>query len=532
MTNHKNSFFIKQGPEEVDFDMDSVFVHHSVIDRIGNHPSEEFKDLLDEKLLKLDYSLKQRHGELVDYLKKVEGRISRFEEQILGRSFSSLQEFDNPNLKAISFIGSQDEANVKDNEFSELVKKENNLPSVSLDQEELDALLGGLNEISINNKKGFGSSNDLENDLDIGVSFEKTPKNESNILDVNHNLSSIAESFTHNVVDTLLSKEDGISLGVDFAKSHDDVSLDKSSSLGVANVVNSDDGKSQNLMIISGEDDKVLTNVLVDRKPVNVGLKINDNSHLDSFSLNENSSNVKSLQEKNTSYDDVQDNLEKVDYFLDNGLDKVKSLDKDSDDLKSEKFKEKNEKLSDFDEITVHKMDSVSLDLDVSLNKGSDSIDDGGLKQNKEVDNISSDLKKLDNFEDVLKADLDCLDLQEHIKDFEEENLYDSNLRDLEEKLEQDEELGSSSLEEQTEDAESVSIASDFSFADVETIINKFNDSEYLSKIKLNNEERAVLVRFISRLEGDLESKSGSNNFTIKREYEILQKIKRLFVRE
>ncbi|AGT27693.1 hypothetical protein [Borrelia miyamotoi] len=521
MTNHKNSFFIKQGPEEVDFDMDSVFVHHSVTDRIVNRPSEEFKDLLDEKLLKLDYSLKQRHGELVDYLKKVEGRISRFEEQMFGRSFSSLQELDNPNLKAISFIGSQDEANVKDNEFSELVKKENNLPSVSLDQEELDALLGGLNEISINNKQGFGSSNNLENDLDISVSFEKTPKNEFNSVDVNHNLSSVVESFTHNVVDTLLSKEDGIPLVVDFAKSHDDVSSDKSSSLGVASVVNSDGGKSQNLMIISGEDNKVLTNILVDRNPVNVGLKINDNSHLDSFPLNENSSNVKSLQKKNTSYD-VKDNLEKVDY----------ALDKDSDDLNSEKFKEKNEKLSDFNEITVHKMDSISSDLDVSLNKGSDSIDDGGLKQNQEVDNISSDLKKLDNFEDVLKADLDCLDLQEHIKDFEEDNLYDSNLRDLEEKLEQDEELGSSSLEEQTEDAESVSIASDFSFADVETIINKFNDSEYLSKIKLNNEERAVLVRFISRLEGDLASKSGSNNFTIKREYEILQKIKRLLVRE
>lgn len=298
MTNHKNSFFIKQGPEEVDFDMDSVFVHHSVTDRIVNRPSEEFKDLLDEKLLKLDYSLKQRHGELVDYLKKVEGRISRFEEQMFGRSFSSLQELDNPNLKAISFIGSQDEANVKDNEFSELVKKENNLPSVSLDQEELDALLGGLNEISINNKQGFGSSNNLENDLDISVSFEKTPKNEFNSVDVNHNLSSVVESFTHNVVDTLLSKEDGIPLVVDFAKSHDDVSSDKSSSLGVASVVNSDGGKSQNLMIISGEDNKVLTNILVDRNPVNVGLKINDNSHLDSFPLNENSSNVKSLQKK------------------------------------------------------------------------------------------------------------------------------------------------------------------------------------------------------------------------------------------
>ncbi|WP_338321037.1 hypothetical protein [Borrelia miyamotoi] len=511
--------------------MDSVFIHHPVTDKIVNLPSEEFKDLLDEKLLKLDYSLKQRHGELVDYLKKVEGRISRFEDQILGRSLSSLQQFDNPNLKTISFIGSQDEANVKDNEFSELVKKENNLPSVSLDQEELDALLGGLNEISISNKKGFASSNDLENDLDISVSFGKTPKNESNGLDVNHNLSSVVESFTHNVVDTLLNKEDGIPLGVDFATSHDDVLLDKSSFLDVANVVDSDDSKSQNLMIISGEDNKDLTNVLVDRNPVNVGSKINDNSNLDSFLLNENSSNVKSFQEKNTSYD-VKDNLAKVDYSLDNSLDKAKSLDKDSDNLKTEKFKEKNEKLSDFDEITVHKMDSVSSDLDLSLNKGSDSINDGDLKQNQEVDNISSDLKKLDNFEDVLKADLDCLDLQEHIKDFEEENLYDSNLRDLEEKLEQDEELGSSSSKDQIEDAGSVSIASDFSFADVETIINKFNDSEYLSKIKLNNEERAVLVRFISRLEGDLESKFGNNNFTIKKEYEILQKIKRLFVRE
>lgn len=84
MTNHKNSFFIKEGPREVDFDIDGVFLQHSVNGKIISLRSEEIKDLLDEKLLQLDCSLKQRHGELVDYLKKLKVVFQGLKAKYLG----------------------------------------------------------------------------------------------------------------------------------------------------------------------------------------------------------------------------------------------------------------------------------------------------------------------------------------------------------------------------------------------------------------------------------------------------------------
>ena len=532
MVDHKKSFFIKQGPEEVDFDMESVFICQSVTEKVVNLPlsSKEIKDLLDEQLLKFDYSLRQRHGELIDYLKKVEGRISRVEDEFLGYNFgSSLAEFDDSNFKkkATDFIGdSSDESSLKSNEFSDLVKKENNnnLPNVSLDQEELDALLGGLNEISINdikgNEKSFGNSTYLKNNSNTDVSFEEITGNESSNLDISQNLSSESENDVNNVVGNLLDTECVGSL----------------SGFGISDViVNSDGVQSKDMMIGTVSDDKSLEDMVVDISSVSGDSEINDNSHLDSLYFSENSSNLITLQEGSSVSCDVEDNLKKIDDFLNNNgsLIKVQSLDKNLYDVNSEELKEKNSKLNNFSEISLQKIASVSSNLDMSsLHKRSDSIDDDGLNQKREIDKSSFALNKFDNFEDVLKADLECLDLQGHIKDLEEENLYDNHLIDLEEKLEQDEKLDISSLKKPTEDIKNKDTASNFSFADVETVINKFNDSDYLSKINLSNEERIILVKFINKLEEDIESKFESNNFTIKKEYEILQKIKSLLVRE
>ncbi|AHH03758.1 Hypothetical protein BHY_0807 [Borrelia nietonii YOR] len=530
MANHKNSFFIKAGPREVDFDMDSVFSQHSVDGKIVSLRSEEIKDLLDEKLLKLDSSLAQRHGELVNYLRKVEGRISRVEDEILGRNLNSLEEFDNSNLKAMNLMSSQNEINVKDNEFGELVRKENNLPNVSLDQEELDALLEGLNEISRDDKKSFSSNSNLENDSDVGISFEDAPKNELNGLDIDHNLSLQAENNMHNVVDVLSDKEDREPLGVDFITSQDNDLLGKSP-FGAANITNGDGSKGQDLMMNLDGDNKVLREPVVGKSSLGVDLEIKNNAHSGDFVLNEDPSNVESVQEQNvSSYE--QDDLREHVHLLDDGLNEIEYSDKNLEDLNGEKFREGNEEASDVNDVIAHEIDGADINLtgDVPLHEVNDGIDDIDLLQKQEIGNISSGLKKLDNFEDVLKADLNCMDLQGCIKDFEEKNLYDTDLSDLEEKLGQDEELDSCSPKEQ--EIRGDNDTSDFSFADVETIINKFNDNEYLSKIKLSCEERAALVKFISRLEGDLDSSPKGNSFKIKKEYEILQKIKRLLVRE
>ncbi|WP_281860818.1 hypothetical protein [Candidatus Borrelia fainii] len=534
MTNHKNSFFIKEGPKEVDFDIDGVFSQHSVNGKIISLRSEEIKDLLDEKLLKLDYCLKQRHSELVDYLKKVEGRISRVEDEILGRSLSEHEEVDNFSLKTMNFMNFQNEANVKENEFGELVKKENNLPNVSLDQEELDALLEGLNEISSDNKKSFSNSNKSDNDEDIGISFDKALKDESSNVNIDYALFSNTKSNTHNVVDLLSNKKDKEeieSVGIDFTTSQDNDSLSESSSVGLTNVVNGDDSKVQDLMINLNIDEKILKKPVLDQSSVNVDLEVKNSAYLDNFVLDKKLSNIESVEKENvSSYE--QDNLRDHDYSLGDSLNKIEYFDKSLEDLNSEKFKEGDEELSNFNDIAVHKIDSVDVNLsnDASVSKRDDVVNNNALRQNQEIDNISSDLKKLDNFEDMLKADLNCVDLQCCIEDFEEENLYDAEVSDLEEKLEQYEELNSYSLKGQ--EISDDSYASDFSFSDVETIINKFSDNEYLSKIRLNDEERVVLVNFINKLESDLEPSTKGNSFKIKKEYEILQKIKRLLVRE
>ncbi|WP_421622533.1 hypothetical protein R5397_00570 [Borrelia sp. MN22-0132] len=534
MTNHKNSFFIKEGPREVDFDIDGVFLQHSVNGKVISLRSEEIEELLDEKLLRLDYSLKQRHSELVDYLKKVEGRISKVEDEILTRSLSAHEELDNPSLKTMNLMNFQNETNVKENEFGELVRKENNLPNVSLNQEELDALLEGLNEISRDNKKSFSNSNKSDNGADIGVSFDKALRDESSSVNIDHTLSSNADDNIHNVVDSLSNKKDEENIEpvcIDFTTSQDNDSLSESSSFGLVNVVNGDDSKVQDLVTSLDREDKILRESIVDQSSVNIDLEVKNSAHLGNFILDEEPSSIEIVEEENvSSYE--QDNLRDHDYSLGDSLDKIEYLDKSLEDLNGEQFKEGDEELSNFNDIAVHKIDSVDVNLsdDASLSKRDTVVGNDILRQNQEIDNISSGLKKLDNFEDVLKADLNCVDLQCCIEDLEEENLYDAEVSDLEEKFEQDEELDLCSLKGQEVSDENY--VSDFSFSDVETIINKFNDNEYLSKIKLSDEERVILISFISKLESDLESSSKGNSFKIKKEYEILQKIKRLLVRE
>ncbi|WP_024653303.1 hypothetical protein [Borrelia persica] len=466
MVNHKNSFFIKEGPKEVDFDMHSVFLQHSVNTQVIPLRSDDIKELLDEKLLKLDYSLKQRHGELVDYLKKVEGRISRVENEILRRSLDSLGNSDSANLKSMSFIGSRDETGVMDNEFGELVKRENNLPNVSLAQEELDALLGGFGELSGDIKKNFDNSNTVGNDSDVAEVFGGEPKS----LDSDNNLSLDANSGEQDIVANL------------------------------------------------GEPDKVLAESIDDENSTGVALKDNGN-HKDNSILNEPFSDLKS---DISSYEQQS---------LNTDLNEAKFLSQDLQDANDVKFQEKNETLNDLTDITDHKIDDVDVSDGINLEEKSDNSDLLATEK-QEISNFASgNLKKLDNFEDVLKADLNCMDLQGCIKDFEEKNLYDDTI-DLEDKVEHGVKLDESSLKEQGGGLEESHDVSNFSFDDVEAIINKFDDNDYLSQIQLNKEECASLIKFINELENELSLNLKSSNFKIKKEYEILQKIKHLLIRE
>lgn len=299
MKNHTNSFFIKEGPREVEFDIDKVFLHNSGNGQVISLRSEEIKDLLDEKLLKLDYSLKQRHVELVDYLRKVEGRISRVEDEILGHGVNSLEEIGNFGSKSMNLLGIKSQTNVRDDESGDSIRKEvANLPNISLDQEELDALLEGLNEISRDNKKSLSSSNNLVNDVG-NRSFEKVSGNESSGVDINHDLSATSESNTYDIPGLLPSKGDEAPLGVNFATSECNNPLIEPSSLSVVNNVgNCDSSKAQELMT-SLYDDKFLRASNIDENSaVNSDSGGPNDINLDNLVLNEGISNSKSIDSK------------------------------------------------------------------------------------------------------------------------------------------------------------------------------------------------------------------------------------------
>ncbi|ACH93678.1 hypothetical protein [Borrelia duttonii] len=523
MISHKNSFFIKEGPKKVDFDMDSVFLQHSVNAQVVSIRSDDIKVLLDEKLLKLDSSLKQRHGELVDYLKKVEGRISRVENTILDRSLDFLENSDHSSLKSMGFMKSHDDIIVRDNEFSEVLKRENNLPNVSLAQEELDALLEGLNEISSDNKKNFDNGNNGN-----AVEDDSEPKeilmDDRKSLDIDNNLS-LYNNDIYGVQDKLSETEKNESLKSNLAMSENIDLLEESSSLKMDNIVH-EDGSDQASAASLDEYNKILTSSFTDENPTNVELK-SENDYIDNSSVNEVTSDMKNIESDIASFE--QDNLGKYEqHSLNSNLNEAMSLDQNLQDANDVEVQEGNKELDGLVDITDHKVNSLDMINDGKLQESDhDSTLTVGHKNSNVV---SSNLKKFDNFEDVLKADLNYVDLQNCIKDFEEKNLYD-DAGDLEEKVGQDEKLNASFLKEQETTGDGYN-SCNFSFTDVEAIINKFNDNDYLSQINLSDEERALLVKFIDNLENELSFNPKGNNFKIKKEYEILQKIKRLLERE
>lgn len=83
-------FFIKEGPKEVNFDIEKVFLRSESVDIVSIAP-DNLKTFLDEKLLKLDNILKERHGELINCLKGVELRVERVEKEMLDNSLKFVQ---------------------------------------------------------------------------------------------------------------------------------------------------------------------------------------------------------------------------------------------------------------------------------------------------------------------------------------------------------------------------------------------------------------------------------------------------------
>nr|WP_267506046.1 hypothetical protein [Borreliella garinii] len=181
----KSIFFIKEGPKEVDFDMEKVFLRNESVDVVST-ASDNLKFFLDEKLLKLDNILKERHGELINCLKDVELRVERVEKEMIDNGLKLVQR---------DFIISDSKDFEKkspeiDDSFS---KKEDNLPNISIGKEELDALLEGINYAP---KESEGVQHD--------VKFNKDKD-----FDLTSNLHT-ADNFSNN-----LSKKEGIDIGSD-----------------------------------------------------------------------------------------------------------------------------------------------------------------------------------------------------------------------------------------------------------------------------------------------------------------------------
>ncbi|WPM05596.1 hypothetical protein QIA41_00485 [Borreliella sinica] len=204
----KSIFFIKEGPKEVDFDMEKVFLRNDSVD-IASIDSDNLKFFLDEKLLKLDNILKERHGELINCLKDVELRVERVEKEMLDHGLKLVQRdsiaFDSKDFEKKSFE--------VDDSFA---KKEDNLPNISIGQEELNALLEGINYVS---KESDGIQNEVKFNRDEDFNLTSN--------------SHVADNFSNDFVE----KE-----GIDV--SSDDVSLKNAES----NSDNDCDGKLESLL--------------------------------------------------------------------------------------------------------------------------------------------------------------------------------------------------------------------------------------------------------------------------------------------
>ncbi|MBB6212859.1 hypothetical protein QIA17_04310 [Borreliella californiensis] len=203
-------FFIKEGPKEVNFDIEKVFLRGESVDIVST-TSDNLKTFLDEKLLKLDNILKERHGELINCLKDVELRVERVEKEMLDNSLKLVKrDFISNDSKAFEKKSSE-----TDDFFS---KKEDNLPNISIGQEELDALLEGINyapkeneevqqDVKFNRDKdlsltsGFHVADNLSNnifkkeDIDVGSDNVSTG---NMTLNNNNDHSEKLESFVDN----------------------------------------------------------------------------------------------------------------------------------------------------------------------------------------------------------------------------------------------------------------------------------------------------------------------------------------------
>ncbi|WP_210381755.1 hypothetical protein [Borreliella garinii] len=208
----KSIFFIKEGPKEVDFDMEKVFLRNESVDVVST-ASDNLKFFLDEKLLKLDNILKERHGELINCLKDVELRVERVEKEMIDNGLKLVQR---------DFITSDSKDFEKklpeiDDSFS---KKEDNLPNISIGKEELDALLEGINyapkesegvkhDVKFNKDKDFDLTSNLHTadnfsnnlikkkgiDSSDNVSLESMELNNNN--DHNEKLESFVDNKQH-----------------------------------------------------------------------------------------------------------------------------------------------------------------------------------------------------------------------------------------------------------------------------------------------------------------------------------------------
>ncbi|WP_215537392.1 hypothetical protein [Borreliella bavariensis] len=209
----KSIFFIKEGPKEVDFDMEKVFLRNESVDVVST-ASDNLKFFLDEKLLKLDNILKERHGELINCLKDVELRVERVEKKMIDNGLKLVQR-DSITSDSKDFEKRSPEI---DDSFS---KKEDNLPNISIGQEELDALLEGINytpkesevvqhDVKFNKDKDFDLTSNLhtadnfsnnlikKEGIDVGggsVSLENMELN--NNKDHNEKLESFIDNKQH-----------------------------------------------------------------------------------------------------------------------------------------------------------------------------------------------------------------------------------------------------------------------------------------------------------------------------------------------
>lgn len=189
----KSIFFIKEGPKEVDFDMEKVFLRNESVDIVSTS-SDNLKNFLDEKLLKLDNILKERHGELINCLKDVELRVERVEKEMLDGGLKLVQK----DCTTSDLKDFEKKPSDIDDSFS---KKEDNLPNIYIGQEELDALLEGINYVP-------KESEDVQHDVKLNTDKTDKDLNLTSSLHVTDNFSNnFIKKESINVVNDNVSVE-------------------------------------------------------------------------------------------------------------------------------------------------------------------------------------------------------------------------------------------------------------------------------------------------------------------------------------